>query len=178
MRGLAQGKARVVRGLVMSAACLFFPGAAHMAAGGAVPTHAGFLLGAALLSVACVGLADRRRYAGEIACVLFFSQPALHVLLVLAGQHGGEAAIFPSTAMLVAHGVAASVLTVLLAGAEAVAWAMQSLSETVLLRRARHLLATPAPGVSTVALPALPAAAAPRILRLVYSTPERGPPAT
>ncbi len=149
-----------------------------MAAGGAVPTHAGFLLGAALLSVACVGLADRRRFAGEIACVLFFSQPALHVLLVLAGQHGGEASVVPSTAMIVAHGVAASVLTVLLAGAEAVAWAMQSLSETALLRRARQLLAPAAPDVHTVSLPAAPAAAAPRILWLVRSAPERGPPAT
>ncbi|WP_129710809.1 hypothetical protein [Haloactinopolyspora alba] len=161
----------------MSASCLFLPSTAHVAAGGAVPTHAGFVLVGALLSVACVGLADRRRSLGEIAAVLLLSQPALHVLLVLAGQHGTDGAVTPGMTMLLAHVVAAGVLTVLLSGAESVAWSMASLSATILLRRVRRLLETPLPNERPGTEPSPQPAPSARVVDLIRSTPWRGPPA-
>ena len=172
---MGRGRARVTRGLVMSAACLFLPSVAHVAAGGALPTHAGFLLAAALLSAGCVGLADRRRSPAEIGALLLASQPLLHVLLVLAGHHG-PGAIVPGAVMLLAHLVAAGVLTVVLSGAEAVAWSLASLSETVLLTRVRRLLATPGQPWRAHTPHAPRRSPAPRAVELVTATPWRGPP--
>lgn len=165
----------MTRGLTMSAACLFLPTAAHVAAGGAMPTHAGFILVAALLSIACVGLADRRRSPAEIGALLLASQPLLHVLLVLAGHH--DTAIVPDHAMLIAHVVAAGVLTVVLSGAEAVAWSMAALSETILLTRVRRLLVEPGQPWRAHALHTPRRAPAPHVVLLMTATPWRGPPA-
>ncbi|NED96035.1 hypothetical protein G1H11_12015 [Phytoactinopolyspora alkaliphila] len=128
-----RGRWRALRGLGMSAACLAMPALAHVTAGGAVPVHIGFLCGAALLSVACVALADRRRNPTEIGAVLLLSQPALHVLLSMSG-HGHGATAGGGGGMVVAHVIAAAALTVLLSGAEAVIWAMAALSDTLLTR--------------------------------------------
>lgn len=167
----------------MSAACLLIPTVAHVAAGGGVPAHAGFLFVAALLSVSCVALAGRRRSLGQIAALLLLSQPMLHVLLTLAGHHesagAGVVSVVSDAPMLLAHLLAAGVLTGLLAGAETVAWSMAALSATVLLRRARWLL-TPLASVGRPIRPWLPdddEPAAPRVVHLVRSTPWRGPPA-
>lgn len=161
----------------MSTACLVLSASGHVAGGGAVPTDAGFLLVAALLSVACVGLADRRRSAGEIGALLLFSQPVLHVLLTLAGHHGAGGSVVPGPSMLLAHALAAAVLTVLLAGAESVAWSMAALSATVLLTRVRQLLRLPEPdGVTRHPAPRDSGARRLLIVHLVCSTPWRGPP--
>ncbi|TDE13008.1 hypothetical protein [Jiangella asiatica] len=167
----------MTRGLVMAATCLLVPTAAHVAAGGAAPVQAGFLLPAALLCVACVALADRRRSAGEIAAVFLLSQPVLHVLLTLGG-HGDEmTSVLPGPSMLVAHVVSATALTVLLAGAENVAWSLAALSATVLLTRVRRLLASPPlVGPARIIVDGARLAVVPRGVVLVRSTPWRGPP--
>lgn len=178
MAGLGRGRARIVRGFVMSGACLIVPVMAHIAAGGSVPANMGFLLAGALLSTACVALADRRRGPGEIAVLLLLSQPILHVLLVLAGHHGSDASMLSGPLMLAAHLVAALVLTVLLAGAEAVIWSMAALSATVLLSRVRQLFrVSPAPRrVWRRRRQRVAAIDASHAVCLVRSTPWRGPP--
>src|ERR687891_448282 len=60
-----RGRFRAARGLVLSAACLLVPTTAHVIAGGGAPTTGPFLFGAALLSVASIGLAERRLPAGS-----------------------------------------------------------------------------------------------------------------
>ncbi|PZF82705.1 hypothetical protein C1I92_15730 [Jiangella anatolica] len=167
----------------MSAACLALPTLAHVAAGGDVSTHPGFVLVALLLCVACVALADRRRSVAEIAAILVFTQPVLHVLLTLDGHHGGSSAdvgsAVPSAEMALAHLLSAVALTVLLAGAENVAWSLAALSATVLLTRVRELLASPIVGAPRLlgGGDGVRVAAAPRSVLLVRSTPWRGPPA-
>lgn len=175
---MGRGQARVARGLVMSATCLLLASTAHVAAGGGAPVHAGFFLVAGLLSVACVGLADRQRSPGEIAALLLFTQPLLHIVLTLAEQHDPAGALTPGPPMLFAHAAAAIVLTVLLAGVESVVWSMASLSATVLLTRARQLLRLPAPA-SVAPSPGrrIEHIQSPHVVQLVRSTPRRGPPA-
>lgn len=167
-----------MRGLAMSAACLLAPTAGHVAAGGGLPTETGFVLAAMLLSVACVALADRRRSALEIGTVLVLSQPAFHVLLSLAGHHGGPPAIAPDLAMVGAHALAAAVLTVLVAGGEATLWSLATLSATLLLTRVRRLVDDPIdaapdrsarPSASHVVSPSY-------VVHVARSTPRRGPP--
>lgn len=176
MRGLGRGRARVARGLAMSVSCLLVPTAAHVAAGGGVPTEFGFVLAAALLAVACVALADRHRSAAEIGVVLIASQPALHVLFEL-GSHTSHAAT-PGWSMVLAHMLAAAGLTVVLAGAESVLWSLASLSVTVLMSRTRRLLGRVAPTPPQLR-PATVHAGSPVafVLFLPRSAPRRGPPA-
>lgn len=167
-----------MRGLAMSAACLLAPTAGHVAAGGGLPTETGFVLAAMLLSVACVALADRRRSALEIGVVLVLSQPAFHVLLSLAGHHGGPPAIAPDLAMVGAHVLAAAVLTVLVAGGEATLWSLATLSATLLLTRVRRLVDDPIDAPDRSARPAAPHVVSPSyVVHVARSTPRRGPPA-
>lgn len=161
----------------MSVACLLLPTLAHVAAGGDVSTHPGFVAVALLLCVACVALADRRRSVAEIAAMLIFTQPVLHILLTLGGHHEAPVSAVPSLGMVLAHVLSAGALTLLLAGAETVAWSLAVLSATVLLTRVRELLASPVLTTSPVRVhDGVRVAAAPRSVRLVRSTPWRGPP--
>lgn len=162
----------------MSVACQLLPTLAHVAAGGDVSTHPGFVAVALLLCVACVALADRRRSVLEIAAMLVFTQPVLHVLLTLDGHHEAPVSAVPSPGMVLAHVLSAVALTFLLAGAENVAWSLAALSATVLLTRVRELLA-PLPVVSGPVRigDGVSGAVAPREALLVRSTPWRGPPA-
>jgi hypothetical protein len=171
------GRARVARGLALSAACLVVPAVAHVVAGGGAPTAGAFLLGAALLSLACVALADRRISLGLIAAMVFASQPVLHILLDMSAHahHGGGPSV--SAGMVAAHAIAAASLTVLLAGAESVVWTMATLSSTVLLRALRAVLGTTAtPEVLRPGLPASSAPVHPYVLSVARTAPRRGPP--
>ncbi|MGH8826752.1 MAG: hypothetical protein ACRDVZ_03935, partial [Jiangellaceae bacterium] len=164
------------RGLAMSASCLLVPTAAHVAAGGGVPTEFGFIFAATLLAVACVALADRRRSAAEIGVVLIASQPALHILFEL-GSHTGQPAT-PGWSMVLAHMLAAAGLTVVLAGAESVLWSLASLSVTVLISRTRRLLGRVAPTPPRLRPPPVhPDLTIAFVLLLPRSAPRRGPPA-
>lgn len=169
---------RALRGLALATACLFTPALAHIAAGGSVAPHLEFLVAAALLSTACVALADRRRNATEIAAVLLASQPALHVLMTI-GEHGDEATdIVTEPAMLLAHVCAAGLLTVLLSGGESVLWAMAALSTTVLLVRVRRLMDVPLPaGIHRRALALIDHDRVSYAAFVGDAVPDRGPPA-
>jgi hypothetical protein len=130
---------------------------------------------AGLLSIACVALADRKRSLGEIATVMLFTQPALHVLFALSGH--GATSIIPDQQMTVAHLVAAAALTILLSGAEDAIFALAALSATVLLTRVRILLHSPtrtsrAPIVGHSAFVAVPL----HVRYLDGTAPRRGPP--
>lgn len=150
---------------------------AHVVAGGGAPTAGAFLFGAALLSAACVALADRRISVGLIATLVFASQPVLHMLLGMSAHaHHGEGPSV-SAGLVVAHAIAAAALTVLLAGAEDVIWSMTTLSSTLLLRGARVVLGvTAAP--PAVGLPGRPSARPVHsyVLSVTRTAPRRGPP--
>ena len=176
MRSPGRGRFRAARGLVLWATCLLIPTTAHVIAGGGVPTTGPFLFGAALLSVASVGLAERRFAAGEVAMLLFASQPVLHALLAMSGH--GSTAISVDAGMVLAHAVAAAVLSVLLEGAESVLWVMAALSSTLLLLPARAALLAPALEVGSAGAPLrtpLRAASA-FVLNVTRTAPRRGPP--
>jgi hypothetical protein len=171
-----RGRFRAARGLALSAGCLLVPTTAHLTAGGGAPTKGPFLFGAALLSVASVGLAERRLAAGEMAMLVFASQPILHVLLALSGH--GSTAISVDAGMVMAHAAAAAVLSALLAGAESVLWAMAALSSTLLLLPARAALLAPAVEIGSAGGPPqtpLRAASA-FVLNVTRTAPRRGPP--
>jgi hypothetical protein len=177
VRSPGEGRARVVRGLALSTACLVVPVVAHVVAGGGAPTAGGFILGAALLSVACVALACRRVSVVQIAATVFASQPVLHVLLDLSAHADHGAGPSASAGMVAAHAIAAAALTVLLAGAESVIWSMATLSSTLLLRGVRAALDLTAVPVDLrpMLLPSS-AAAHPFILSVTRTAPRRGPP--
>lgn len=137
-----------------------------------------FLLAAALLSVACVALADRRRNPAEIGGMLVLSQLPLHVLLTLAG-HDHIAGAVNGVTVALAHLAAAAVLTVLLSGAEAVIWAFAALSTTVLFARVGRLLGGLPAASQAGRMPNVPDdAQSPGTRFIASSAPRRGPPAS
>jgi hypothetical protein len=114
--------------------------------------------------------------AGELAILMFASQPVLHVLLALSGHE--STAISVDAGMVLAHAVAAAALSVLLAGAESVLWVMAALSSTLLLLPARAALLAPAVEVGGAGRPPqtpLRVASA-YILNVTRTAPRRGPP--
>jgi hypothetical protein len=171
-----RGRFRAARGLVLSAACLLVPTTAHVIAGGGAPTTGPFLFGAALLSVASIGLAERRLAAGELAVLVFASQPVLHVLLALSGH--GSTAISVDAGMVLAHAVAAAVLSMMLAGAESMLWVMAALSSTLLLLPARAAQLTPTVEVGDASGPPRTPCrtASAYVLNVTRTAPRRGPP--
>jgi hypothetical protein len=171
----ARGWPRVVRGLSLAAACLALSAVAHAAAGGGLPVSGPFLFGAALVAVAAVALADRRRSAGEIFAVVLATQPVLHVLLSLSAH--GPGPIAPTASMVAAHLGAAAALAVLLAGGETLVWSFAALAATVLLRTARQLL-TSSPVAAATRCPGRPVTlpADRQAWRAIRSAPRRGPP--
>jgi hypothetical protein len=166
---------RVWRGLILAAASLAVPTVAHVAADGGVPVEGPFLFGAALLSVACVALADRQRTPAAIAGVIGLSQPLLHGVLVLSSH--GTTSIAPAPRMIFAHALATLVLTVLLAVGEAVLWSMAALGRTVLGTTAPIPADwSPDPGTAAAVLGSPVDLPRPRHLVLAAEAPRRGPP--
>ncbi len=170
-----QGMLRVVRGSLLAAASIAVPAAAHGAAGGGVPVDGPFLFGVALLAVACIALADRRRTPGAIAAVIGLTQPVLHTALALSSHN--PATVSPTPRMIIAHAAATVVLTLLLAGGEEVLWSMAALACTVLGAVIRFVVPW-----SAEPLPAAPAHRSnaglppPRRLAITSAAPRRGPP--
>lgn len=175
----AHGRMRVLRGLVLASASLLIPAAAHVAAGGAVPVDIGFILAAAGLAGACVALADRRRGVVEIGAVVLLAQPVMHAVLSWGGHHDVTA---DGLTMVVAHVLAGVLVSLLLAGAEAVLWAWWSLWTTILWtasmwRRVRRALAATVPGAPRPAGRRLVAPEALSSASVVLAVaPRRGPP--
>ena len=171
----SRGAARVWRGLMLAAASLAVPTVAHVAADGGVPLQGPFLFGAVLLSVACVALADRQRTPAAIAGVIGLSQPLLHGSLVLSSH--GTTSIVPTPRMIFAHALATLVLTVLLAGGEAVLWSMAALARTVLgTTKPAQVNWRPAPGLAAAILRSPVDLPHPSHLLLAADLTRRGPP--
>jgi len=169
-----RGTVRVWRGLMLAAASLAVPTVAHVAAEGGVPVQGPFLFGAALLSVACVALADRQRTPAAIAGVIGLCQPLVHGALVLSSH--GTTSIVPTPRMIFAHALATLVLAVLLAGGEAVLWSMAALARTVLGPTAPVLVDRSEPGPAVAILRSPVDLPRPRHLVLATESPRRGPP--
>jgi hypothetical protein len=175
---LGRGKPRVVRGLGLAGACVGLPIGAHVLAAGSLPAPGPYLLAAVFLAAICIALADDRRGLLEIATVVGLSQPVLHSLLTHCGSEAestprGGVALGDGWTMFMAHVVAATVLTVLLAGAERVFWALAAVLGA---------LPRPVPAASSVAvhqLQPVPRGRAPRpYARIsVNALCRRGPPA-
>ena len=160
---------------MLATASLAVPTVAHVAAEGSVPVQGPFLFGAALLSVACVALADRQRTPAAIAGVIGLSQPLVHGALVLSSH--GTSSILPTPRMIFAHALATLVLTVLLASGEALLWSMAALARTVLGTTAPVPADwSPKPGTAAAGLGSPVDLPRPRHLVLAAESPRRGPP--
>lgn len=169
---LGRGRLRALRGLILAAACLGIPAAAHLLVSHDLPFGGPYLLVAGLFSGMCVALADRRRSLAEIGLVMALSQPILHVLLSLSG-HGGEPIWTGGWPMAFAHAAAAAVVTGLLAGAERLMWCLASLRDRLL---ARLVPADPRPvSLQRVVIAGTPGRR-PYALILCDSARRRGPP--
>lgn len=168
-----RGTVRVWRGLMLAAASLAVPTVAHVAAEGGVPVQGPFLFGVVLLGVACVALADRQRTPAAIAGVIGLSQPLVHGVLVLSH---GTTSIVPTPRMIFAHALATFVLTVLLAGGEAVLWSMAALARTVLGTTTPVLVDCSESGTAAAILRSPVDLPRPHHLVLAAESPRRGPP--
>jgi hypothetical protein len=158
---------------MLAAASLAVPTVAHVAAEGGVPVQGPFLFGVVLLGVACVALADRQRTPAAIAGVIGLSQPLVHGVLVLSH---GTTSIVPTPRMIFAHALATFVLTVLLAGGEAVLWSMAALARTVLGTTTPVLVDCSESGTAAAILRSPVDLPRPHHLVLAAESPRRGPP--
>jgi hypothetical protein len=123
--------------------------------------------------VACVALADRQRTPAAIAGVIGLSQPLVHGVLVLSH---GTTSIVPTPRMIFAHALATFVLTVLLAGGEAVLWSMAALARTVLGTTTPVLVDCSESGTAAAILRSPVDLPRPHHLVLAAESPRRGPP--
>ncbi|NED94871.1 hypothetical protein G1H11_06050 [Phytoactinopolyspora alkaliphila] len=128
MTSPGQGAARVARGGTLAAACLGMSVGAHVAAGGAVHMSAGVLAGGLALAVICVAAADARRSFGGILGVVLLSQVGLHLFAGAGGHHADPAGLGLTPAMVAFHGVAAVLVSLVLAHGERLVWALWSLA--------------------------------------------------
>jgi hypothetical protein len=109
----------VIRGAVLGGACLLLTEIGHTSAGG------GHLdISAALAAVVALALgtawAQRRRSLPRLVVFVAAVQLLLHVLMVLSGSHASHhVPLVPSTSMLIAHGLAAVAMAMLLNFGEA-----------------------------------------------------------
>ncbi len=140
--GLGRGWPRLLRaGLLVTLTVLVSIGG-HVLAGGAVHASAPAVLGVLALGAICVAAADTRRGVAEILPVVGLAQPVLHLLVSMGATHGhGAGASLPAVSsvstvgMLLAHGVAAVVVSVLLAHAETLLWVLMGLARRMSLPR-------------------------------------------
>ena len=177
MQTPGRGTARLARGLLLAAGCLMIPSAGHALVGGELGLSGPYMLVAVLLAAMCVALADRRRDLPFIAAVVGLSQPVLHVLLSLSA-HGDADPWHGGLPMVAAHAVAASVVSVLLAGGEQALWVLGSLRRRLdpsawRIQPTAVRAQVEAPRVRIDATPVRPYA-----LLLVRSHARRGPPVT
>ncbi|NEE03858.1 hypothetical protein [Phytoactinopolyspora halotolerans] len=146
MMGPGQGVARVARGSVLAVCCLAMSLVAHAAAGGAVHVTSGTVVGGLALSGMCIAAADARRSFGGILTVVLLSQIGLHLFAGAGGHHVESSGYGWSPGMVASHAVAAVAVSVLLAHAERLVWALWSLTR---LPRV-PLLGDPAPALNSL----------------------------
>lgn len=163
----------------------------HVAAGGEVHVTLGLLLGAFALVAVCLALTERRSGFAAIFVTVGLAQPILHLLSSLGG-HGYVGSSAPAgldlddltavgtpsepAVMVMAHLIAAVVISLLLADGERLLWSLYERVRLVLPVRLRPV--TPVPRTSSARSPRRwtePLQA--RELLLVRAAPRRGPPA-
>ena len=151
----ASGPWRVVRALVVAAACVGITLSAHLLAGGMdVPPRSLLLLYGAVGALT-YALSGRRWTFGRLVVALGAAQVVLHPAFdLLAGGTMGSM----GTTMLAAHGVAALVLAAVMARGDAVLWRTAQVV-AALLRPLLALLRLLVPVQPDAVLPACPAPA-------------------
>ncbi len=144
MHAPGRGVLRWSRAALLAALTVLVSLGGHALAGGTVHVSAPMVLGVLALGAMCVAAADTRRSAREIFPVVLLAQPVLHLLAGMGGHAhppGGDLGTAaapvvipaltgpsPATAVMVAaHVAAAVVLSVLLAAADRVLWALAGL---------------------------------------------------
>jgi hypothetical protein len=110
--------ARSVRSTAFAGCAVGLALGAHVTAGGEVPDLLPLLLLAVLAEAASSTFARRPRGAIATAVALLSAQVVLHGAFMMAVPHTVHVSHLPSPPMLVAHGIAALVLGVLLARGE------------------------------------------------------------
>lgn len=133
MRTPGQGSLRWVRAGVLALLTVLISVGGHALAGGSLHLSMPMLLGGAALGALCVAAADVRRSFAEILAVVLLAQPVLHLLASMGGHGsttvdtGGSAVPHVEAGMVLAHVVAALVVSLLLADAERAFWTLAGL---------------------------------------------------
>jgi hypothetical protein len=127
------GAARWLRAAALVALTALVSIGGHALAGGPVHVSGPMVLGVLALGAMCVAAADVRRTFPEILAVVLLAQPPLHLLASLGGHdHSAPVSLTAESAgitpsMLIAHGAAALLVSVLLADVERLWWALDGL---------------------------------------------------
>lgn len=152
----ASGPSRLVRALVVAAACVGITLSAHVFAGGMVVPARSLLLVYGAVCLVTYALSGRRWTLGRLLVAFGAAQVVLHPAFDLLT--GGMPMASTDAAMLAAHGVAALVLAVVLARGDVVLWRTAD-AVAALLRPLAALLRVLVPVRSDVLLTACPAPA-------------------
>ena len=169
------GSLRLLRGLILGLAMVLLTSAAHASAHGQLPDAGGL----ALLIPVSVGLSTiaMERKRGVLWFVLYALgiQALLHVLLVTVSAHSSpHSSLLPDQTMLLAHGITAGLLALLLAHGDALLLRWVAYMSTVLYRALIPLRLIAAMGIDNFA----PVAALSQARAIEFSIPRRGPPAS
>ena len=168
---LLRGSGRLLRGTVLAVACLAVSAAAHATACG-VTVDAGLLLSVAITMGLGLAWAQRRARTATLVAFVLACQVLLHVVSVLASAHHSRASLIPSPSMIAWHAMAAVLMAVLLARADAIA------HRWVAFLHALRWPAPALPGIPHIAAALLPAEPAPSTWRHdpAHRIRRRGPP--
>jgi hypothetical protein len=172
----ATGPLRIVRALVVAAACVGTTLSAHLFGGGMAPPARVLLLIWAAVALLAYAASGRRWTVGRLVLVFGLAQLVLHPVFDLAG--GMRPMASTDTAMLAAHGVAALVLAVVMARGDTVLWRTAEVI-AALLRPLAAVFTYLSPVAADAVPPAIPTPApdqrVPAGLVVAPST-ERAPP--
>jgi len=164
--------ARSARSVAFAVSAVSLSLGAHATAGGDVPDVPLLLLLVALVDAASSTLARRPRGPVATAVALLSAQVVLHgAFMFAAPDHAAHAGHLPSLPMVVAHGIAAFVLAVLLShGERLITHVARVLLPVALLRPFRPLLATRLVVAVPSDVPPL------RLAATLHDISRRGPP--
>lgn len=123
-----RGLVRLARGTSLAGFCATLSLTAHVVAGGRWHMAPGMLVLSLLLAAVCVAAADRRRGFAGILTVVGLSQVVFHLLAGGGGHHHGAGSGGGSGAgMVLAHAVAAVLVSAGLAHGERLLWSLYAL---------------------------------------------------
>ena len=172
------GTMRLVRGGVLATCSVLLGLSGHLLGGGSGQVVAPTVLAGAVIGVASVAWAHRRRGFGQLMGAAVLAQVAFYGTLALASSHGsvhhhdGMTAAWSGQRMMLAHAVAAVLMAAVLAHGDAVLWSLGRMLPAV-VRPGRW----PVPVVRGTLPPPDGGERAPRRALVVAATqPHRGPP--